>query len=77
MIENALLTLLSGTDTVTTALTDSTGLYRIIGVIPGEYSLTCEKDGFNSQTKENLNVNKGESKEQNFELVTTENKGNN
>ena len=72
IIENALLTLLSGTDTVTTALTDSLGLYRIIGIPPGLYSLTCEKDSFNTQTKENLDLNGGDSLEQNFELVSTE-----
>ena len=72
IIENALLTLLSGADTVTTALTDSLGLYRIIGIPPGLYSLTCEKDSFNTQTKENLDLNGGDSLEQNFELVSTE-----
>ncbi len=72
IIENALLTLLSGTDTVTTALTDSIGLYRIIGILPGEYSLTCEKDSFVTQTVTELDVSSGESIEQNFELAATE-----
>ncbi len=73
IIESALLTLLSGTDTVTTALTDSTGLYRIIGIIPGEYSLTCEKDSFITQTAASLDVSGGDSIEQNFELVKAAN----
>jgi len=74
IIESALLTLLSGTDTVTTALTDSTGLYRIIGILPGEYALTCEKDSFITQTVEDMEVLSGAGIEQNFELVkeTTE-----
>jgi hypothetical protein len=77
ILKNALLTLLSGTDTVTTALTDSTGLYRMIGILPGQYSLACEKDGYDSQTKENLEINNGESIEQNFELIKKETTGDN
>ena len=77
VLKNALLTLLSGTDTVTTALTDSTGIYRMIGILPGQYSLNCEKNGYDSQTKENLDINNGESIEQNFELIKKETTGDN
>lgn len=68
LLEDALLTLLSGEDTVITAITDSVGFYAMIGMAPGDYTLVCYKDDFEEQEKE-VTVQKGVVTEQDFELV--------
>jgi hypothetical protein len=68
VMKDASLTLLSGTDTVTTALTDDKGYYAIVGLLSGDYSLTCILEEYEEE-KEELYLGVGESKEQNFELV--------
>ena len=68
LLENARLTLLSGKDTVITAITDSVGFYAMIGIQPGDYTLVCFKDDFEEQEKE-VTVQKGVVTEQDFELV--------
>jgi hypothetical protein len=68
LIENAFLVLLSGNDTVTTALTDDKGYYKMIGILSGDYSLACEAGGYQKQVID-MELGIGESKEQNFELV--------
>jgi len=68
LLQDALLTLLSGEDTVITAITDSVGFYAMIGIAPGDFTLVCVKDDFEEQEKE-VTVQKGVVTEQDFELV--------
>jgi hypothetical protein len=74
LIENASLALLSGNDTVATALTDDKGYYSMIGILSGEYSLACEAGGYQKQVID-LEIGVGESKEQNFELEEVKTEG--
>jgi len=74
-LENALLTLLSGTDTVTTALSSEEGYYKMTGIPEGYYTLDCEKESYNKQSVDSLLVETGVQTEQNFELVKTESSG--
>jgi hypothetical protein len=43
-IENAILILISGEDTIASALTGEEGFYAMIGILPGDYNLVCKKD---------------------------------
>ncbi|MEN8117475.1 MAG: DUF4382 domain-containing protein [Bacteroidota bacterium] len=67
-IENANLYLTSGQDTIATAKTSEEGLYRIIGVPGGDYSLSCEKEGYESGQAD-VTVTVGDETEQNFTLT--------
>ncbi len=67
-VEDALITLLSGTDTVTTAITSKDGYYAVIGIPEGTYTVSCEKESYVGQQVENVNVVNGEVTEQNFVL---------
>ena len=69
VVENALLTLISGADTVTTALTSDNGFYKMAGIPAGTYSIECEKEGYTKQIVEDLLVETGSETEQNFVLV--------
>lgn len=68
---DAMLTLMAEGDTVTTAITDSTGFYGMIGIAPDEYTLHCEKDGFEKEEEE-VEIEAEEVTEQNFELTPAE-----
>jgi hypothetical protein len=74
-VEDALLTLLSGTDTVTTALSSEEGYYKMTGIPEGYYTLDCEKEGYDKQSVDSVLVETGVETEQNFELVKTETSG--
>jgi hypothetical protein len=67
-LENAHLILLSGADTIVTALSGAQGNFTILGINPGEYSLVCEKDSFISQTKTGLIVKSNKTTHYNFNL---------
>jgi hypothetical protein len=46
LLDDALLTLMAGEDTIASAITDTTGFYAMIGIAPGDYTLFCDKDSF-------------------------------
>jgi len=69
LLNNALISLLSGPDTITTALTTGEGYYGIIGIPEGTYSVGCSIDGFIGQLAENIDVVAGEMTEQHFSMV--------
>jgi hypothetical protein len=66
--ENARLTLLSGEDTVITAITNEEGFYAMIGILPGDYTLVSDMDDYVEQQEE-VTVEKGEITVQDFVLV--------
>jgi hypothetical protein len=66
-IENAMLTLISGEDTITSARTDEEGFYAMIGILPGDYNLVCQKETLSVAAE--VTVKKGEVTLQNFILV--------
>jgi hypothetical protein len=68
VLENAQLALLSGEDTVITAITNEDGFYAMIGILPGDYTLVCHKNDFEEQ-QEDVTVEKGEITVQDFALV--------
>jgi len=69
-IENALLTLIEGTDdTITSARTDDDGFYRMTGILPGDYLLVCSKE--DEDATADITVEAGEETGQDFELSLT------
>ncbi len=68
LLDDALLTLMSGQDTITSAITDTTGFYAMIGIAPGDYTLFCDKDSFEI-AEEDISVAAEMVTEQDFELV--------
>ncbi|RIH65832.1 DUF4382 domain-containing protein [Mariniphaga sediminis] len=68
VIQNAMLTLFAGEDSITSANTSEQGLYSFAGINPGDYNLVCKMEGFVSQDS-TLTVMAGEVTEQNFALV--------
>jgi len=73
-VENALLSLVSGEDTITSALTKNTGFYAMIGIPPGSYLLACEMEEYEVETVQ-VEVEKRKVTEQNIELKKSD-KGN-
>lgn len=67
-IENALLTLVSGEDTITSALTDTAGFYAMPGILARDYTLFCDKDSFEI-AEEDISIEAGMVTEQDFALV--------
>jgi hypothetical protein len=67
-LENALVTLKSGEEIITTALTNNEGFYAMIGIAPGEYTLVCEKETYEPLTA-TITVEAGKATEQNFVLT--------
>jgi len=61
--------ILSGTEVLSSALTDKEGEYAIIGVPPGEYTMVCEKDGYTKVTIEKVIVKEKENTTENFKMV--------
>ena len=68
-LENALVTLYQANEVITTALTDIDGVFKIIGVPSGTYSLTVEKEGFVSTEVKNIVVTKKQEVVKNIKLV--------
>lgn len=66
-VENALLSLVAGENTITSARTSENGFYAMIGIPPGSYLLACETDGYEEETIQ-IEVEKRKLTEQNFEL---------
>lgn len=70
LIENALLSLVQEEDTITSALTYENGFYAMIGILPGDYTLVCEKGTLKAETE--VTVKKGEVTVANFVLKPEE-----
>jgi hypothetical protein len=66
-VENAIISLISGEDTITSALTSEDGIYALIGILPGSYLLSCDKKGYEEESIE-IEVEKRKLTEQNFVL---------
>lgn len=66
-VRDALVSLVSGEDTITSAITTEEGFFAMIGIPAGNYLLACEKEGYNKQQIEIL-VEKRKVTEQNFVL---------
>ncbi|WP_340113361.1 DUF4382 domain-containing protein [Maribellus mangrovi] len=54
---------------ITSAFTNPDGNYQIIGILAGNYYVTCELDSFTTDTVFNVNVTTGESTEVDFMLT--------
>jgi len=68
-LENALVGLYQANELVTTSLTDIEGKFKIIGIPLGTYSLTVEKEGFETAEIKNIAVNKKPEIVKNIKLV--------
>lgn len=68
LLNDALLTLMAGEDTIASAITDTTGFYAMIGIAPGDYTLFCDKDSFEI-AEEDISVAAEMVTSQNFALV--------
>ncbi len=55
----------------TTAFTDATGEYAIMGLTSGSYDVEVELEGFESQSVEDINISAGNKTIQDFELTAT------
>ena len=67
-VNGAFISLISGNDTIATAITKKDGFYAIIGVPEGGYSVACEKEGYTTKTAESISITKGKKTELNFTL---------
>ncbi|MEA1785363.1 DUF4382 domain-containing protein [Arenibacter sp. GZD96] len=56
----------------TTAFTDVTGGYTVMGLVAGSYDVEVELEGFESQSEEGIAISAGNKTIQNFELIATE-----
>ena len=68
VLDDALLTLMSGEDTIASAITDTAGFYAMIGIGPGDYTLFCDKDSFEI-AEEDISIEAGMVTVQDFELI--------
>jgi hypothetical protein len=68
-LENALVSLYQNSEVITTALTDAEGKFKIIGIPSGTYSLSVEKEGFESVEVKNIVVTKKQEVVKNIKLV--------
>jgi hypothetical protein len=67
-IKHAMITLLSGTDTISSTKSTVGGYYAIIGVPDGTYTMECEREGYITETAENVVVEIGSVTQQDFVL---------
>lgn len=67
-VKNAIITLLSGADTISTSKSTAAGYYAIIGVPEGTYSMECTRDGYVTEEVDNVIVEIGEVTQQDFVL---------
>jgi hypothetical protein len=68
-LNNAWITLLSGKDTIASSKSTSKGYYAIIGIPAGDYKVECAKEGYNSQTIENISIKVNTTLKQDFLLT--------
>jgi hypothetical protein len=68
-IENAMVTLFSQNDTITSAITDSKGYYAIIGVPEGLYEIECNHEDYTKTDLNDIEVISGEKKRKDFVLM--------
>lgn len=55
-VAGALITVMSGDKTVSTAITGEKGLYRIIGLPVGTYQVSASKEGYNTKTSDDIKI---------------------
>jgi hypothetical protein len=68
-IEGALVTVLKKETVITSAITDSKGAYKVIGLPEGTYSLKAEKTGYKTVTIPDINVTVKSEIKKNIKLV--------
>ena len=68
-IKHAMITLLSGNDTISSTKSTVGGYYAIIGVPDGTYTMECEREGYNTEIAENVVVEIGSVTQQDFILT--------
>ncbi len=71
-IENASVTVGQGEDEISTAFTDETGFYSVIGLPAGEYSVSASKEGYETVTFDEVTVTGGNKKVVDFTLPAVE-----
>ena len=69
IISNALITLFSGTDTITTAQSSSKGNYAIIGIPEGNYTIECEHADYQKSALKEIEIVTKEKLKQDFVLL--------
>jgi hypothetical protein len=70
-VENAVVTVKSQTGTVTTALTDADGFFKILGLPAGTYNVVAEAPGFGNLTIEAVPITAGNEVTTHFILTPT------
>ena len=68
-LEGVTLSLFAGDTLNTSTFSDIAGDYAILGLTAGSYELVAEKEGFDSQTIENLEIVAANVTAQNLEMV--------
>ena len=73
-LEGAQVSIFAADTLNTTTFTDETGAYMVMGLMPGDYDVTVELDGYSEQTVEDIEIITGNKTVQDFELnaVATE-----
>ena len=70
VVPKAKVTLMSvETGAIRDALTDDSGEFRFVAVIPGTYDIKVEKDGFGTQSRRNVAITVGSAHEVPFRLA--------
>ncbi|MDX9883693.1 MAG: DUF4382 domain-containing protein [Prolixibacteraceae bacterium] len=59
-------------DTISSAVTSEGGMYKILGLSAGTYTLSCEKEGYVKQTITDVTISEGKSTTQDILLVKNE-----
>lgn len=67
-LEGVQISVFSGAELVSTTFTTEEGKYKILGLLPGTYIVTAEHLGYVSVTVEDVEIEKGEDTEVDFEL---------
>ena len=68
-IAGASVYLLSGVDTITSALSSDKGYYEMLGILPATYSVVCTHEGYDTLRVDDVTVVRGEVLEQNLVLT--------
>lgn len=70
-VEGALVSVFAADTLNTTAFTDATGAYTILGLVAGSYDVSVDLHGYDPQTAEEVEIVAANKTTQDFELVTT------
>lgn len=68
-IAGASVFLLSGMDTVTSALSSEKGYYEMLGILPATYSVVCTHEGYDTLKVDNVTITRGDILEQDLVLA--------